>query len=230
MEQYQRNIPPTGPETVVVQPEPARTPGFVPNVASPAPLGLNVLAFATAIIGCFYTGFIIPYEAAGVRTGISAMILISGIVMGLAGMWEYRKNYMVAATIFTSYGGFLVALGLTFLPNLGVLSALTASGSLHYTMGLFFLVWTIFNGVLFVGALRTNFSLGLTMIVLFAAYLLMTIGQLAGNVGALNIAGGWIAIAAAIIAWVAALASIVSTSSAQGAFRLPLGKRLAVVE
>ena len=68
------------------------------------------------------------------------------------------------------------------------------------------------------------------MIVLFAAYLLLTIGQLAGNNTPLNIAGGWLAIATAVIAWIAAAASIVSTTSTQGAFRLPLGRRLAVVE
>jgi succinate-acetate transporter protein len=223
MEQYQNITPAPGPE-------PVRTELVVPNVASPAPLGLNVLAFVTALIGCFFTGFIIPYEAPGVRSGLAPMILVMGIVLGLAGMWEYRKNYMVAATIFTAYGGFLAALALTFWPSLGVISALSAGGNLHYVQGLFFLAWTIFNGVLFIGALRTNFSLGVTMIVLFVAYLLMTIGQLAGNNTVLNNIGGWLAIVAAIIAWIAALASIVSTTSVQGAFRLPLGRRLAVVE
>jgi uncharacterized protein len=211
-------------------PEPRRLEPVVTNVASPAPLGLNVLAFTTAILGCFYAGFIVPFEASGIRTGLAGVLLVGGIVLILAGMWEYRKNYMVTATIFTSYGGFLAALGLTFMPNLGILSALTAGGDLHYALGLFFLCWTIYTGVLFIGALRTNMSLGVTMIVLFAAYLLLTIGQLASNNTILVHIGGWLAIACAIVAWIAALASIASTTSAQGAFRLPLGRRIAVVE
>ena len=72
--------------------------------------------------------------------------------MVLAGMWEYRKNYMVTATIFTSYGGFLAAIGLIFMPNLGILSSLSSGGGLHYAMGLFFLCWTIFTGVLVLGS------------------------------------------------------------------------------
>jgi succinate-acetate transporter protein len=225
MEQYQPVVPSTP-----TSPEPRRLDTLVANVASPAPLGLSILAFTTAILGCFYAGFIIPFEGTGVRPGLAAVLLIGGIIMVLAGMWEYRKNYMVTATIFTSYGGFLAALGLTFMPNLGILSSLSAGGSLHYLIGLFFLCWTIFTGVLFLGALRTNVSLTASTVVLFVAYLFLTIGQLASNnVILLNI-GGWFAIACAIVAWIAAAASIVSTSSAQGAFRLPLGRRLAVVE
>ena len=68
------------------------------------------------------------------------------------------------------------------------------------------------------------------MAVLFVVYLLLTIGQLAGNNVILVHIGGWLAIATAIIAWIAAAASIVSTSSPQAAFQLPFGRRLAVVE
>ncbi len=214
------------------QPEPRRLDqAVVTNVASPAPLGLNVLAFTTAIIGCFYAGFIVPFEATGIRTGLAAMLLVGGIILVLAGMWEYRKNYMVPATIFTSYGGFLAALGLTFMPNLGILSALTSGGVLHRALGLFFLCWAIYTAVLFLGALRTaNLSLAVTMLVMLAAYVLLTIGQLASNNTVLNMVGGWLAIVTAIVAWLAALASIVTTSSTQAVFRLPLGRRLAVIE
>jgi succinate-acetate transporter protein len=201
----------------------------VANVASPAPLGLNVLAFATAILGCFYAGFIIPFEAPAIRMGLSAVLLIAGIILVLAGMWEYRKNYMVTATIFTAYGGFLAILGMIFLPSFGILGVLTRSGELRPAMGLLFLCWTIFTGVLVLGAIRTNVSLTCTMIVLFAAYLLLTIGQLASATILLNI-GGWLAIVTAIVAWLAAAASIVSTSSVKGAFQVPFGRRLAVVE
>jgi succinate-acetate transporter protein len=96
-------------------------------------------------------------------------------------------------------------------------------------MGLLFLCWTIFTGVLLLGAIRTNISLTCTMAVLFAAYLLLTIGQLTTSTILLNI-GGWLAIATALVAWISAAASIVSTSSVQGAFQVPLGRHFAVVE
>lgn len=225
MAQYQSSTPPTP-----IQPERKKEEVIVSNIASPAPLGLNVLAFATAIFGCYYTGFIVPYETTGMRTAMGAVLLIAGIILVLAGMWEYRKNYMVHATIFTSYGGFLAVLGVVFMPNFNIASALASSGELHYALGLFFLAWTIYTGVLVLGALRTSIFMTSTMMVMFAAYLLLTIGQLAGNQVVLVHIGGWLAIVTGIVAWIAAAASIVSTPSTLAAFQLPLGRHLAVVE
>jgi succinate-acetate transporter protein len=71
MAQYQSPTPPTP-----LQPRQEKEEVALSDVAGPAPLGLNVLAFATAIFGCYYTGFIVPYEAAGIRTAISAALLI----------------------------------------------------------------------------------------------------------------------------------------------------------
>jgi uncharacterized protein len=193
------------------------------DFASPAPLGLNVLAFATAILGCFYAGFIIPYQGLGIRPALGGVLIVLGIVLIIAGILEYRKNSMVSATIFTSYGGFLTAIGLVFLPNLGILGFLLASGELNFAMGLFFLCWTIFTGILFIGTLRLNMLLSLTMLVLFVAYLLLTIGQLAGNNSVLNHIGGWLAIVAALVAWLTGLASLLGIEGANAPFRLPLG-------
>ncbi len=119
---------------------------------------------------------------------------------------------------------------MVFLPNFNIVSALTSSGELHDALGLLFLCWTIVTGVLILGALRTSAFMTATMVVMFAAYLLLTIGQLAANNIILVHIGGWLAIATGIVAWIAAAASIVSTPSSQAAFRLPLGRRLAVVE
>jgi succinate-acetate transporter protein len=201
---------------------------LVAPVASPAPLGLNVLAFATAILGCFYAAFIIPYGVPSIQAAIGVVSFIAGIVLVLAGMWEFRKNYMITATLFTGYGGFLAALGLIFMT--AIFGTLVSAGTLHLTLGLIFLCWTIFTGVMFLGTLRTNGSLIGTVGFLFLAYLLLCIGELAGaNIVLLHI-GGWLAIICAIIAWVAALASIMAIASPHEAFRLPLGHRVAAVE
>ncbi len=225
MAQYQSSPSPTPFQPVQEKEEVA-----VANIGNPAPLGLGVLAFATAVLGCYYTGFITPYETAANRNATGAILLITGIILVLAGMWSYRKNYMVHATVFTSYGGFLAALGVIFMPNFGIIGALTGSGELHYVMGLVFLCWTIFTGVLVLGALRTSMFLTATTVVLFVAYLLLTIGQLAANNYVLVHIGGWLAIATAIIAWLAMAASISSAPIPQAAFRIPFGRRLVVVE
>jgi Predicted membrane protein len=197
-------------------------------VASPAPLGLGMLAFTTALLGCFYAGFIVPYGNPAIRAAVGVALLAGGIVLILAGMWDFRKNHMMTATTFTAYGGFLTALGVIFMPNFGVQAAL--GGYLHLFLGLLFLCWTIFTGVLCVGAVRANTSLAMTLGLLFLAYLLLTIGELAGGSVILTMIGGWVAILSAIVAWIVSAASMLSIATKKEAFRIPLGRRLAVVE
>lgn len=208
--------------------EPERRETGSHHIASPAPLGLGMIAILTAIVGCFYTGFIIPFDMVGIRAGVGAALLIGGIPLILAGMWEFAKGYLLTASTFTSYGGFLCLIGLVFFPSPGIVAAV--GGNIHLFMGLLFLCWTIFLGVLCLGASRTNASLVGTLLVLFVAYFFLMLGSLASDNTVLLKIGGWFAIASALIAWLASLASILSTSTGQDAYRLPLGERLAVVE
>ena len=176
------------------------------GVANPVPLGLSVLAFTTAILGAYYAGFIIPYQTTGSQMVVGAIILIGGIVQMLAGMWEFRRNNTIAATIFTSYGGFLAALGLVFLPGINIFSSL--GGVAHLALGLFFLCWTIFTAVLLIGTLRRNPLLIAILSLLFVSYLILTIGHLARENRVLLSIGGWVGIICALVAWYAALVSM----------------------
>jgi uncharacterized protein len=212
-------------DTAPAPQEPARVDPAAVNVANPAPLGLNVLAFATAILGCLYTGFIIPYQGAAIRPAVGAVLLISGIVLVIAGILEYRKNSMLSATIFAAYGGFLAVIGLIFIPNFGILGFLLVSGDINFALGLFFLCWTIFSAILFIGALGVNMLLAATMLILFVAYLALTVGQLAGNNSIANHIGGWLAIVAALAAWLTSLTSLLGSEGAATPFRLPVGGR-----
>jgi succinate-acetate transporter protein len=200
-----------------------------PLIANPAPLGLNVLAFVTAIIGCYYAGFLVPFAALRLHLAVGAVLLIAGIIMVLAGMWEYRRNSMLTATIFTSYGGFITALSLVFILGFGILLSLTGIPLLTGFLGLLFLCWTIFSGVLLLGTLRTNASLLIMMVLLFVAYLLLTIGFLTSS-GVLIRIGGWVAVACGLFTWIAAIASILGSETRQAFFRLPLTNRIAAVE
>lgn len=191
------------------------------GIANPVPLGLSALAFTTAIIGCSYAGWIIPSERTGISLAVAAALFYGGIVQILAGMWEFRKDNTFAATLFSSYGGFLVAFGVIFVPGFGILNALNAGGAMHYALGLLFLCWTIFTGVLFLGSLRTNGALMLTMILLFVAFLLLTIGQLAGANNVLLAIGGWFGIATAVVGWYTALGGLLR--SVNSPYQLPMG-------
>jgi hypothetical protein len=184
------------------------------GIANPLPLGLCVLAFTTAILGAFYASFIIPYTP-GSRVAVGAIIFIGGIVQMLAGMWEFRRNNTIAATVFTSYGGFLAALGLVFLPIINM-TGLTGRGS-----GLFFLCWTILSLVLLVGSMRTNRLFVTILGVLFLSYLFLTVGQLARDNPILLGMGGWLGIICALVAWYAAIVSMAGTTHLQDSLHLP---------
>jgi succinate-acetate transporter protein len=192
-------------------------------VATPIPLGLGALAFTTAIIGSVYAGFIVPALLNSLRIAIGAALGYGGIVQILAGMWEFRKDNTIAATIFSSYGGFLLAFGLAFLPGISPFNILGSMVLVHRAFGLFFLCWTIFTALLFLGSLRTSRALLLVLGFLFAGYLLLTIGELAGGATPLLIIGGWLSIVSALIAWYTALASMLEATN--GAFHLPIGPR-----
>lgn len=193
----------------------------VSGVADPIPLGLSAFAFTTAVLGCTYAGFILPRGGVGISLVVAAALFYGGIVQILAGMWEFRKDNTIAATIFSSYGGFLVAFGIVFLPGFGIFQALNQAAILHLALGLFFLCWTIFSGVLFLGSLRTNLALLIVLALMFLSYLFLTIGELAGGSVVLLVIGGWLGIATALVAWYTALAEMLR--SADGAFKLPMG-------
>jgi uncharacterized protein len=211
--------------------EPARVGPAAVDAANPAPLGLNILAFATAVLGCFYAGFIIPYQGSSVRPVVGAVLFIAGVVLIIAGILEYRKNSMLSATVFTSYGGLLAAIGLIFVPIFGSLSFLLSSSDMHLAMGLLFLCWTIFNAILFLGTLRLYPLFAATMFILFLAYLLLTIGQLVSNSSVINHIGGWLAIIAALAAWLTGFVSLLGSEGPDAPFQLPVvGRRAALVE
>lgn len=190
--------------------------------ASPVPLGLSAFACATAIIGCVFAGFIVPFVGAGSTLLAAVLIFWGGIVQILAGMWEFRKDNTVAATLFTAYGGFMLAFGMILLPGSGIIRTLTVTGSIHQALGVLFLVWTIFSILFVLGSLRTSMAWFATVFLMAWAYIFLTAGELAGapNI-VLMVIGGWVAIASALAAWYAMLASLLHT--ANGSFHLPMG-------
>jgi succinate-acetate transporter protein len=191
-------------------------------IANPVPLGLSAFAFTTAILGCVYAGFILPRIGTGISLLVAVAFIYGGIVQLLAGMWEFRKDNTLAATLFSAYGGFLATFGLVFFPKFGLLASLSLTGALHPALGLFFLCWTIFAGVLFIGALRTNTAMFVMLVLLFVAFLLFTIAELSGTTSiVLYIIGGWFAIVSALVAWYIALATLLVGPNSP--FVLPLG-------
>lgn len=191
----------------------------VSAIANAAPLGLSAFALTTAVLSCVNAGFIVP--STGVNIFVGLALFYGGLVQILAGMWEFKRGNVIPATAFSSFGGFWVATAVIFIPGFGILSALNSTTTLHQALGVFFLCWAIFTGLLFLAALRTSVALLLVLGLLFLTYLFLTIAELSGGSTVTTQIGGWLGIATALVAWYTALADMLS--SANGAFRLPVG-------
>jgi succinate-acetate transporter protein len=192
-------------------------------VASPLPLGLLLLAFTTALVGASFARFLIPTVFLGVGTLVAPMLIYGGIILVLAGMWAFRRTSALPATLFSAYGGFLVAFGVLLLPTIGLITPFGADvRAFNHTVGLLFLCWAICCAVLFVAALRTSVVLMAVLGVLCLAYLFMAIGEFANGNGTLLAIGGWLAIICALLAWYEALASILRAT--RSPYQVPTGE------
>jgi len=186
-------------------------PVAAPAVANPGPLGLCGFALTTFVLSSINAGLIPGADAAKMVIGLA--FFYGGLAQLLAGMWEFRTGNTFGATAFSSYGAFWLPVGISVQQNL--IPSPTAFGS-------FLLGWTIFTGLMFLGTLRSNIALMAVLGLLFITFLLLTIGELAGN-NASHVAGGWFGIATALAAWYTALAGILS--STKSVFTLPVGPR-----
>src|ERR671935_536543 len=74
--------------------------------ADPAPLGLAAFALTTFILSGHNATFIPDLIWVG------AALFYGGLIQLLAGMWGFRNRNVFGATAFSTYGGFLLALGL----------------------------------------------------------------------------------------------------------------------
>jgi succinate-acetate transporter protein len=177
------------------------------GIANPRSLGLLALALTTGLIGATFARVFVPTIGIGFGTVTAAAAIYLGIVQILAGMWAFRRNHTFDATLFSVYGGFLIVLGVVFLPSFGLATlALTNILAFNHALGLLFLCWTITCAVLLVGSLRANMGLSIVVACLTLSYLFLMIGSFANANNVLLAIGGWIGIVCALIAWYEAMA------------------------
>ncbi|CAI7568392.1 unnamed protein product [Penicillium crustosum] len=197
-----------------LQPGLYRTPKLR-KFANPAPLGLSGFALTTFVLGCINMGTLDITEPNMV---VGVAYAYGGLVQLLAGMWEMAAGNTFGATALSSYGGFWIALGITFTPGFQIMSELqkadNGSTDMFYdSYGLFLMGWFAFTFLLLTCTVKSTavfFSLFLCVDV---AFLLLGIGHLHRDAqGKPNppilTAGGLFALMAAFLAWYSALAGI----------------------
>jgi uncharacterized protein len=191
-------------------------------VANPAPLGFLILALTTALVGACFARFLVPSVRVGISTVAAPVFIYGGVIQVLAGMWAFRKNLPLVATLFSAYGGFLVALGAVFVPVLGLTTLFGPNVlAFNHALGLLFLCWTVCSAVILIGSLKTNTVLLALLGCFCLAYLFLAIGEFANANGPLLAIGGWLGIICALVAWYMALGSLLQAT--HSSIHIPMG-------
>lgn len=174
------------------------------SVANPISLGLTTFGLSTFLGGVVAVGFYQP-ESFGFLVPIG--FLFGGVAQFLAGMWAFRKNDSLTATLFTSYGAFWLALSI-LIAGVGT-GAITLGPALMPMVGMLFAAWGIEMVYLWVASMRHSVSLAAVTGLLLLSLALLSIGSFAGS-NAFIVAGGWAAIISSICAWYTAAAHVIN--------------------
>ncbi len=198
-----------------------------PAIANPAPLGLSAFALTTFVLSAMNARFTvagIPPVTGNIALGLA--LFYGGLVQLIAGVQEFKTGNTFGATAFCSYGGFWMAVAFTLFPffagkNLVLLLGSDAASG----VGVFFLGWTIFTLMMFLGTFRLSGALVAVFFLLLLTFVALTIGWFQGvpvpgssAMTWVNI-GGWLGIITALAAWYTALAAVLI--SVNSAIRLP---------
>ena len=174
------------------------------SIANPLSLGLTAFGLITFLGGVVAIGFYQP-DSFGILVPVG--FFFGGIAQLLAGMWAFRKNDNLLATLFTSYGAFWLTLS-TLIAGVGA-GAITAGPALMPLMGMLFAIWGVEMVYLWVASMRHSVSLAVVTGLLLLSLALLSIGTLSGSIG-ITMAGGWAAIISGVCAWYTAAANVIN--------------------
>jgi succinate-acetate transporter protein len=173
------------------------------KIANPGALGLGGFALTTFLLSFINAGILDP-ASLGVVLGMA--FFYGGLAQVLAGMWEFKTGNIFGATCFTSFGAFWMGLALIkVLEAAGIIATVPPAG-----MTVFLAAWGLFT--LYATFAATKAAKGL--LALFIA-LTITFFLLAGGeyVHGLKLAGGYLGIVVALIAWYDSAAILINNMS-----------------
>jgi uncharacterized protein len=186
-----------------------------PAVANPGPLGLSAFALTTFVLSAHNAGLL---GGSAVNIVLSLALFYGGLTQFCAGMWEFKTGNVFGGTAFSSYGGFWLAVGFALLPIFAGGQSLAKLAG-EDAMGVFFLGWTIFTGMMLLVTLKVSIAHIILFLLLFLTFLFLAIGAL--NAAAdMTIYAGWLGLVTAMVAWYAALSQVLSATNSP--IKLPL--------
>lgn len=189
-----------------------------PTIGNPAPLGLCGFALTTFVLSMYNVGATVATSGPqGVVMGLA--LFYGGGIQLLAGMWELRTGNTFGAVAFSSYGGFWMSFAALFIDAFGFLDTYTDSAVLANALGIYLFSWCIFSVLMTIASHRTSVVLVTLFATVALTFLMLSIGHWADSVNCIQ-AGGAFGILAAVIAWYAAMAALLTKRASY--FQLPV--------
>ncbi|HWE61637.1 MAG TPA: acetate uptake transporter [Chloroflexota bacterium] len=186
------------------------------SVGEAAPLGLFGFAAATFTLSAVNAGW---FSAATALYAIVPLIVFGGLVQFVAGMWEFRKGDLFAATAFGSFGGFNAAYGLTIL--LKQAGLIVGPGAGMGVLGVFVISFGLIAGMLAIAALWKNMALVGVLFFLMITFVLLGIGMIASGSTMMTHIGGYAGLVSSVLAFYTGGAIVINSTSTRPIF--PLG-------
>jgi len=192
-----------------------------PTIANPGTLGLFSFASTTFILSLF------NLNARGIgepNVVVGMAIFCGGLAQLLAGMWEFPRGNMFAATAFTSYGAFWMSFATILLPGSGIIDAYVnakAVDQLESALGIYLITWMMVTIILLIATLGKSVAFISLFGLLAATFAVLAAGKLNASTSATHI-GGALGLVTAANAYYIALAELLN-GEAHPVFRLPLG-------
>jgi len=182
------------------------------SIADPGPLGLAAFALTTFLLSAVNAHWTNGNSAGTAFLGYA--LAYGGLVQLLAGMWEFRRGNVFAATAFSSYGGFWIGL------FVWIRVAPAASG---HDLGWILLAFAIFNTYMLLMATQVNLAVFLVFLTLELTEIFLLIGNFTSSAG-LSQVGGYLGVITALVAWYTSAAGV--SGGIGGRIILPVGKPL----
>ena len=179
------------------------------NIANPSPLGLLGFGMTTVLLN-LHNADIIPLSIVIVSMGFA----IGGSAQIIAGIMEFLKNNTFGATAFTAYGFFWLSLIVIWTNPTEAINAADAQ-----SMGFYLLIWGIFSAFMFIGTLKHNRAIQFVFFTLTLLFLMLAIGDFAGN-HSVTIAAGWVGIICGASAIYNSVAQILNNEYGRNIFPL----------
>ncbi|MGD0700231.1 MAG: acetate uptake transporter [Trebonia sp.] len=182
------------------------------SIADPGPLGLAAFALTTFLLSAVNAHWTNGNSAGTAFLGYA--FAYGGLCQLLAGMWEFRRGNVFAATAFSSYGGFWIGL------FVWIRVAPAATG---HDLGWILLAFAIFNTYMLLMATQVNLAVFLVFLTLELTEIFLFIGNFTSNAG-LSQVGGYLGVITALVAWYTSAAGV--SGGIGGRIILPVGKPL----